>query len=377
MIKILQIVPSLASDSGVTRFVLNMNRYIDRDRFHFDFFHHSSESGRLIFPNSLDDELKAEGSSVYVVSHGKTSPFEFAREATDVLGKVASKYDIAHCHVPNNAFVTLRACWRAGVGVRVIHSHLNSSSDNAIHRLRNAPLIAFGKRFANAYSACSNEAGKYLFGNVPFELINNGICLDDFAYSINARENLRAELGISENAPVIGCVGRFVKQKNYSFAIDAFATYIQVVPEARLVILGDGEGRRALEDKIASLGLSDKVFLPGVRSDVARFYSVFDVFFMPSLYEGLPISAVEAQAAGLPCVFSTNVPAESDVAGNGRFVDLESSLEDWATELSAAIEDGRDAFAGERLAKAGYSAEANAEKLMEYYEELLKRVSGK
>ena len=114
---------------------------------------------------------------------------------------------------------------------------------------------------------------------------------------------------------MIGCVGRFVKQKNYSFAIDAFATYIKVVPEARLVILGDGEGRRALEDKIASLGLSDKVFLPGVRSDVARFYSVFDVFFMPSLYEGLPISAVEAQAAGLPCVFSTNVPAESDVAG--------------------------------------------------------------
>lgn len=206
--------------------------------------------------------MKAKGSSVYVVSHGKTSPFEFAREATDVLGKVASKYDIAHCHVPNNAFVTLRACRRAGVGVRVIHSHLNSSSDNAIHRLRNAPLIAFGKRFANAYSACSNEAGKYLFGNVPFELINNGICLDDFAYSINARENLRADLGISENAPVIGCVGRFVKQKNYSFAIDAFATYVKVVPEARLVILGDGEGRRALEDKIASLGLSDKVFLP-------------------------------------------------------------------------------------------------------------------
>lgn len=75
MIKVLQIVPSLASDSGVTRFVLNMNRYIDRDRFHFDFFHHSSESGRLIFPSSLDDELKAKGSSVYVVSHGKTSPF--------------------------------------------------------------------------------------------------------------------------------------------------------------------------------------------------------------------------------------------------------------------------------------------------------------
>lgn len=375
MINVLQIVPSLASDSGVTRFVFNMNRYIDRDRFHFDFFHHSSESGRLIFSNSLDDELKAEGSSVYVVSHGKTSPFEFVREATDVLGKVASKYDIAHCHVPNNAFVTLRACRHAGVGVRIIHSHLNTSSDNAVHRLRNAPLISLGKRFANAYSACSDEAGHYLFGNLPFELINNGICLDDFAYSDEDREALRAELGISGSAPVIGCVGRFVKQKNYSFAIDVFASYVKDVPEARMVILGDGEEHRAVEDKIYSLGLSDKVVLPGIRTDVARFYSVFDVFFMPSLFEGLPISAVEAQAAGLPCVFSTNVPAESDVIGNGRFVDLGSSLEDWVRALSAAIEDGREAFAGEILAKAGYSAEANADKLMKYYEGLMKRVS--
>lgn len=372
MINVLQIVPSLASDSGVTRFVLNMNRYIDRDRFHFDFFHHSSESGRLIFPNSLDDELKAEGSSVYVVSHGRTSPFEFAREATDVLGKVAGNYDIAHCHVPNNAFVTLRACQRAGVGVRVIHSHLNSSSDNAIHRLRNAPLIAFGKRFANAYSACSNEAGKYLFGNAPFELINNGICLDDFAYNAIARESLRAELGISENAPVIGCVGRFVKQKNYSFAVDVFASYVKEVPEARMVILGGGEERLAVEDKIASLGLSDKIILLGIRSNVARFYSLFDVFFMPSLYEGLPISAVEAQASGLRCVFSTGVPAESDITGSGRFVGLDRLFGEWISALSDALAEGRDDEAAKKLALAGYSAETNAEKMMEFYERLVR-----
>lgn len=371
VINVLQIVPSLASDSGVTRFVLNMNRYIDRDRFHFDFFHHSSKSGRLIFSNSLDDELKKEGSSVYVVSHGKTSPFEFAREATDVLGKVASKYDVAHCHVPNNAFVTLRACQRAGVGVRIIHSHLNTSSDNAAHRLRNAPLIALGKRFANAYSACSDEAGRYLFGNSPFELINNGICLDDYAYSVNDRQALRTELGISENAPVIGCVGRFVKQKNYSFAIDVFASYVKDVPDARMVILGGGDEHRTVEDKITSLGLSGKVFLPGIRRDVARFYSVFDVFFMPSLYEGLPISAVEAQASGLRCVFSTGVPEESDITGSGRFVGLDRPSAEWVSALVDALAQGRDDRAANKLALAGYSAENSAEKLMEFYEGLL------
>lgn len=371
MISVLQIVPSLAADSGVTRFVLNLNRYMDHDRFHFDYFHHSVKDGKLLFPASLDDQLRAAGSEVYTVSHGKFSPLRFAREASSVLEEVGGKYDVAHCHVPNNAFVTLEACCRAGVKARIMHSHLNSSSDNALHRARNAPLIAMGKRYANAYCACSKEAGRYLFGDSPFEIVNNGICLEDFSYSVTARNELRVELDVPGDMPVVGCVGRFAAQKNYPFAIDVFAEYVRREGDARLVMLGDGDERPLIESRIESHGLRDKVILAGIRDDVSRFYSLFDVFFMPSLYEGLPISAVEAQASGLPCLFSTGVPKESDILGKGTFLSLDEPVACWADALARTTRSGRVAAPDAKLANAGYSAKASAERLMELYEGLV------
>lgn len=371
MINVLQIVPSLAADSGVTRFVLNLERYIDHEKFHFDYFHHSTIDGKPISPVSLDDELRAKGSRVYTVSHGNTAPVKFASEARDVLGKVGGAYDVAHCHVPNNAFVTLKACRRVGVKARVMHSHLNISSDNALHRVRNAPLIALGKRYANAYCACSNEAGQYLFGSAPFEVVSNGICLEDFAFSPMDRDVLKAELGIPKGIPVIGCVGRFAAQKNYCYAVELFGEFLSRKGDARLVVLGDGDERSRIEECIDALGLGEKVILAGIRGDASRFYALFDVFFMPSLYEGLPVSSVEAQAAGLPCVFSTGVPRESDIVGRGEFLPLDSPTDDWCDALVRAIEGGRVAAPEGRLAEAGYSAKASAERLMSYYERLI------
>ena len=121
------------------------------------------------------------------------------------------------------------------------------------------------------------------------------------------------------------------------------------------------------------MGLENSVMLLGLRSDAYRLYSLFDVFFMPSLYEGLPVSAVEAQAAGLPCVYSTGVPAETDIAGTGSFTALDAPLANWARALNVAIEGGRHLEAPNKLEAAGYSAEANAARLMEYYERLLSR----
>lgn len=371
MINVLQIVPSLATDSGVTRFITNLDRYIDHDMFHFDYFHHSVVNGKLLFPASLDDKIKASGAKVYTVTHGNVSPKRFAKEANRLLSEVGGRYDIAHCHVPNNAFVTLRACCHAGVKARIIHSHLNSSSDNALHRVRNAPLIALGKRYANAYCACSNEAGRYLFGKAPFEVINNGICLEDFSFDADARNSLRAELNIPAEATVIGCVGRLAKQKNFQFALEVFNEYIKRDHDARLVVLGDGEDKRLIESRTQELGLGNNVLLMGIRDDVSRFYSLFDVFFMPSLYEGLPISAVEAQAAGLPCVFSTGVPKESDIEGNARFVSLDAPLEEWSETLYAMVKSGRIANPDAKLTAAGYSAKASADKLMNYYDRLV------
>ena len=273
--------------------------------------------------------------------------------------------------MPNSAFCVLRDAKRAGVEHRVLHSHLNSSSDNALHRVRNAPLLMWGKRYATDGMACSEEAGKYLFGHKPFTVINNGVPINQFAYDADADVSLRDEFGIGHDDPVVGSVGRFVKQKNFEFGVRIFAELKRCLPSAKWVIMGAGDGVDRVRAIASELGVGDSIIMPGVRVDVARFYSLFDVFFMPSLYEGLPVSAVEAQASGLRCVFSTGVPAESDITGEGRFIGLDRPSAEWASALVDSLSRGRDYGAADKLAMSGYSAETNAEKLMEFYEGLL------
>lgn len=370
-LRVLQVVPSLSRAAGVARFVYNMERYHDEKRVHYDFMHHAIRDGVYMHKKRYDEELKARGCFIYPVNYAGDDLRRFMREVHEVFEKVGSNYDIVHCHMPNSAFCVLREAEQAGIQHRVLHSHLNNSSDKFLHRLRNMPLNAIGKHYATDRIACSDDAGRFLFGSKPFTVINNGIPLEGFAYDLESRTRLRIELGIGETDPVVGCVGRFVKQKNFPFAIRVFAKFNEAFPDAKMLILGDGDDREELEKIIVSEHLSDAVILAGVREDVNKLYSVMDVFFMPSLYEGLPVSAVEAQAAGLPCVYSNKVPNETDITGTGAFVSLDNGVEQWANVLTAALNDGRLMENPILLERQGYSAKTNAELLMQHYEQLI------
>lgn len=370
-IHVLQVVPSLSRSAGVSQFVHNMSLGIDEHRVVFDYLHHATLNGKPLRDCTYDQELIAHGSRVYTVSYASAGLGQFIKEVEEFFVKYGREYDIVHCHMPNSAFCVLKEAKHAGIEHRVLHSHLNSSSDNALHRVRNAPLIAWGKRYATDGVACSDEAGRYLFGSKPFTVMKNGIVLSNYAYDDRSNASLRAELRIGNSDPVIGSVGRFVKQKNFEFGVKVFAELKRSIPNAKWVILGSGDGMDRVKAIAEEFGVDDSIIMPGVRVDVARFYSLFDAFFMPSLYEGLPVSAVEAQASGLRCVFSTGVPEESDITGESRFVGLNEPYAEWASALADAMLVGRDSGAAEKLASAGYSAEANAEKLMRYYEGLL------
>ena len=370
-IHVLQVVPSLSRSAGVSQFVHNMSLGIDEHRVVFDYLHHATLNGKPLRDCTYDQELIAHGSRVYTVSYASAGLGQFIKEVEEFFVKYGREYDIVHCHMPNSAFCVLKEAKHAGIEHRVLHSHLNSSSDNALHRVRNAPLIAWGKRYATDGVACSDEAGRYLFGSKPFTVMKNGIVLSNYAYDDRSNASLRAELRIGNSDPVIGSVGRFVKQKNFEFGVKVFAELKRSIPNAKWVILGSGDGMDRVKTIAEEFGVDDSIIMPGVRVDVARFYSLFDAFFMPSLYEGLPVSAVEAQASGLRCVFSTGVPEESDITGESRFVGLNEPYAEWASALADAMLVGRDSGAAEKLASAGYSAEANAEKLMKYYEGLL------
>lgn len=370
-IRVLQVVPSLNRAAGVARFAYNMDLYHDEDRVHFDYLHHSSIDGLLMHDKTYDKELQEKGSRVYLVNYASRGLSRFIEEVNTFFEEHGSEYDIVHCQMPNSAFCVLRDAKHAGVKHRILHSHLNNSSDQFLHRLRNAPLNAIGKMYATDRLACSEDAGKFLFGSEPFTVIRNGIPIEQFAYDAGINSELRAEYGISMDAPVIGCVGRMVKQKNYPFAVKVFAQFLRKRPDTKLVFIGDGTDRAELEQSIHDEGVTSYVLLLGVREDINRLYSMLDVFFMPSLYEGLPVSCVEAQASGLPCVYSTDVPHESDITQTGLFVDRTADISQWVTALERAMNGGRLTGNPEVLSARGYSASANAEQLMRYYEQLM------
>ena len=369
-IRVLHVVPSLAKDAGVTSVVYNLTRFSDSTRVRYDFLHHDMLDGNPRHENNLDGKFESWGCRVYRVNYASADFLRFIREVHDVMGNVGGTYDVVHCHMPNSAFCVLREAKKAGVSVRVLHSHLNTSSDRLSHRIRNAPLIAIGRHFANDYIACSKEAGGYLFRNKPFTLLHNGIDLSKFAYDQVVRDSLRMELGIPSDSRTVGCVGRLSKQKNLSFALRVFGKISKAEPSFRMIIVGDGEEEEDLKRLAVELQIDKKVMFTGIRDDVERFYSLFDCLLMPSLYEGLPVTAVEAQAAGLPCLYSSRVPAETDITNSGRFLSLDGSLDEWADGLKTALLAPRVVSAPERLAIAGYSAERNAELLMRHYESL-------
>ena len=374
-VRVLHVTPSLNKSSGVATFVHNMHVACD-GKIAFDYLHQAYQpDGLPIYDNTYDAELSDRGSSVYHVATPSAGIRRFISDVDAFFREHGSEYDVVHCHVANAAFCVLGDAKRAGVPVRILHSHLNTSSDKLSHRLRNAPLIAVGRRFATAYAACSEDAGKYLFGDRPFTLIRNGISIQDYVYSNERRAKKRLELGIPPNAHVVGCVGRIVEQKNHIFAVDVFSELLKTDSQALLLIVGDGVLRPTLEKRINDLGLSGKVILLGNRNDVNLLYSAMDTFFMPSLCEGLPFSAVEAQAAGLPCVYSTGVPSESDLTHTGIFLKLSDCITAWADALMRSFDTGRIVNAPAMLSMAGYSIESNAMHLMEFYNSLIHGVN--
>lgn len=373
-IRVLNIVPSLSADAGVTSYVLNMFRYRDTSRVSYDYLHHDVINGKPRHPLNYDDEFRDRGARVFTITQATSDLLAFVREARAFFREYGGKYDVVHCHMPNSAFWMLRYAADAGVRHRVLHSHLNSSSDRFMHRVRNAPLIWLGRRWATDRVACSEDAGRYLFGGKDFLTMKNGIDISRFAFDSETRASCRAELGIKPGEPVVGCVGRISPQKNFDFAVRVFGAYEAACGPARLVVIGESNGvdeRRKLQALVDEMGLGSSVMLLGLRNDAYRFYSLFDVFLMPSLYEGLPVSAVEAQAAGLPCVYSTGVPAETDISDTGSFTALDAPMDTWVAALSSALLGGRHLEAPKRLEAAGYSAEVNAERLMEFYERLV------
>lgn len=283
-------------------------------------------------------------------------------------------YNAVHMNSgPKNYFV-LKYAKQYGIPVRIAHSH------NTGFQTKSKVQIWLGEAFkrplrraANIYLACSDLAGRWMFGDQMMQMrrvqvLPNGVDLDRFRYSEEIRTKVRKELGITADQLVVGNVGRFTPQKNHGFLIEIFAEIHRRRPDAVLLLAGIGELFDQTKDKAKALGLQGSVRFLGFRSDVTALTQAMDVFLMPSLYEGFPVTAVEAQAAGLPCVFSDTITREAKILDQVEYVSLQSPATDWADRVLALAYTVERNRCNAYLHQKGYDIHDMADKLMEIYQ---------
>lgn len=336
-IRILHVVGGMPR-AGTETWLMHVLRHIDRERFQMDFLVHTDQ------PNAYDEEIRSLGSRV-IPCLNRLNPWLYARNFKQVL-REHGPYDIVHSHVHHFSGYVLRLAKDSGVPIRIVHSHLDTLHlDSQSKLLRCAYLklmthwIASNSTFGLAASKSSAVA---MFGSTwkthPCRrILHCGIELAHFQDVIN-RDTVRSELNISADAFVIGHVGRFEEQKNHNFLVDIAAEVVKQEPRMQLLLVGDGSLRPDIEQKVTKLGLKDRVIFTGVRSDIARIMlGAMDVFLFPSLYEGLGLVLVEAQAAGLPCIFSDVIPEEADlITPLNQKLSLKESVSVWTEAILQA-----------------------------------------
>ena len=281
-------------------------------------------------------------------------------------------FDILHNHHPFLSFLLINVKSALGVKRLITHSHVTKHSDSFVKSLRNWFLSIPSSFISDSLFACSTDAGKAIFGESFSKkgfILHNAIVLDNFAFSADNRLKIRKELGLN-NEYLIGHIGNFTPQKNHLFLVDVFSEIYKNHDNSRLILVGDGYLRKKVERKVAELRLTEKVFFLGVRDDIGALLSAMDVFVLPSLFEGLGVVLIEAQANGLGCVFSDVVPEEANIFKEfNREVSLKKTPDCWATALS---EFKRQRHYDQTLMKnSGYDIFCESKKLIRKYECLI------
>lgn len=348
---------------GVESVVMNYYRHIDRDKIQFDF---------ICDDDSTDipyDEIKKLGGKVILIPpYQKVFSYHFK------LKKILKdgNYKIVHSHINTLSVFSLFAAKCAGVPVRIAHSHSTTNKKEKKKNLLKQVLRPFSKVFATDYMCCSELAGRWLFGDKEYDkgnvyLLNNAIDLDKFKYDEKVRKAKRKELNIADDTLVIGHVGRFVEQKNHRFLIDIFNEVHKQNENSILLLVGQGPLMAEIKEKVKKLGLEKCVKFLGQRSDISELYQAFDVFLLPSLYEGLPVVGVEAQATGLSCIFSDDMTKETKVLNTTKFLSLEQSSKCWANNIIKENKAQKRKNVRKEIANKRFDIEEESQKLHKYY----------
>lgn len=322
---------------GIETWLMSVLRHLDRRRFRFDFLVSSTA------PSQHEPAIREAGGRI-LVCMAHSQPLRYAWNFRRLI-KREPPYDVIHCHLHHLGGLVVWLAWRAGVPGRVVHSHFDTRNlDVGETRLRRARYrLASGmiQSYATGGLAVSARAAAALYGgnwrsDPRWRLFSLGF--EPFRDPVD-RDAVRRQLGIPPDALVVGHAGRFVAQKNHRFLVEIAKVLVEVEPRAHFLLIGDGETRAETEARVQAAGLTPRFHFTGTRADAPRLMAgAMDAFLLPSLYEGLPFVLLEAQAAGLPCVFSANVAEEADVLpGLLHRLELSDTSARWASRLVLAL----------------------------------------
>ena len=319
--------------------------------------------------NDVIDKFKSLGCGIIHLPHRQKQLFRYIMALCRIMYK--GSYDIVHIH-GNSATAVLElqiAKW-LGIKARIIHNH----SSCCQHKILNKLLLPGYRRSFTQAIACSIEAGEWLYGETQFTILRNAIKVEPFIFNVDKRKTMRCVFGFKDDEYVVGHIGIFMEAKNHSFLIEVFAKYHALQPKSKLLLIGDGELRHLVEAAIDKNKVNDCVILAGLRSDIPELLQAMDIFLFPSIYEGMPLSVVEAQASGLPCIISDAVTKMVNIGEDVIQLPLSKGADYWAEylgnvkyELSRQERCERNT---ELITKAGYNIETEAENLMRIYKNL-------
>ena len=369
MIRILHSVSNM-DRGGIETMLMNFYRHVDREQVQFDFLANKPAKG------DYDEEIQALGGRIFV-SPGFMSYRKYLSFMTDLF-REHPEYQIIHTHNGSLMLYALESAKKNQIPVRIAHAHATAVPFGLRNELKKLmrPLIKYA---ATDYWGCSDAAGKFYFSekrwNSRHELIHNAIQPDDFAFNREAREKIRQQYGLGDQF-ILGHVGRHTAQKNQKMILDVFAEMRRRNANAHLVMVGTGELEEQLKQYTAQLGIADAVTYTGVQANVNEWYSAFDVFVMTSINEGLPVVAVEAQAADLPCVLSDTITPEVKVTDNVHFIGLHDTPQAWAEAILDLQPKARVNRAAD-LQAVGYDIRSEARRMQALYEKLYAAIDGK
>ena len=352
MRRILHIIGSL-NRGGAEAFLMNLYRNWNRNEIQFDFALYDHEKDKNFYY-----EAKKLGAEIYYLPYKSKGIIRNLKAIKSLVEE--KKYTVVWRHTDSYfGALDLLGAKMGGAKHLILHSHNTKTTKvKSILQPFLKPLInmILTDRFA-----CGVEAGKWMYGNRKYEVINNGIDIEKYNYNELVRKEYREKFNV-EDKIVLGHVGRFNKIKNQEFLLQIVKKMIEKKDNVILILVGDGELKNRVEHRAIEIGISEYVQFLGVRDDIECLMQMFDVFVMPSLFEGFPVVLVEAQTAALPCVVSTNISREVKISDYFQFIDLTKTPAEWREniiEMAKKVRVNRS----QQMRKAGYDIKNTAELL--------------